>query len=159
MFEKFRKWWLFRVENPVVRKGESVDGAFKWVFRRYWLEISTLSGNFKCRFTADEHPYGALLSSDESNDTIHGFCQIVYQIGKLLTTEQKFADDIQKAIVNYNNRLNKKAAGEIVEDELEEKVALEEVKQIYEKVRDPKTGRFVKRATDVDIREEKGSSD
>lgn len=132
MFEKFRKWWLFRVENPVVRKGES--GGFRWVFRRYWLEISTLSGNFKCRFTADEHPYGALLSSDESNDTIHGFCQIVYQIGKLLTTEQKFADDIQKAIVNYNNRLNKKAANEIVEDELEEKVAIEEVKQIQEYV-------------------------
>lgn len=132
IWTSIQRWWLFNLANPVVRKGEA--GGFKWVFRRFWLEISTLSGNFKCRFTADEHPYGALLSSDESNDTIHGFCQIVYQIGKLLTTEQKFADDIQKAIVNYNNRLNKKAAGEIVEDELEENIAIEEVKQIQEYV-------------------------
>lgn len=132
LFDKIQKWYYFHIANPVIRRGES--GGFRWEFRRFWLEISTLSGNFNCRFTADEHPYGALLLSDESNDTIHGFCQIVYQIGKLLTTEQKFADDIQKAIVNYNNRLNKKAAGEIVEDELEEKIAIEEVKQIQEHI-------------------------
>ena len=132
MFNKIRKWWLFNVANPKVRQGET--GGFKFVFRRYTLDITTLSGNFKCRFTADEHPYGALLLSDESNDTIHGFCQIIYQVGKLLTTEQKFADGIQKAIVNYNNRLNKKAASEIVENELEEKVAIEEVKAVQEYV-------------------------
>ena len=143
--KKFRKWWLFHIQNPVVRKGES--GGFKWVFRRYTLDISTLSENFSCRFTADEHPYGYLLAS-EGDDNIHGFAQTLYIIGKMVTTDQDFVNDISKAFKKYNAKLQKQAAGEVVEDEFEEKVAVEEVKQIYEKVeqlRDPKTGRFVKR--------------
>lgn len=145
LINSFRRWWLFTFENPVVRKGESPDGAFKWCFRRYWLEITTLSGNFTCRFTADEAPYGYLLASDEESGNIHGFCQILYTIGKTLTTEKEFVDDIVEAIKSYNARLNKVAAKEVVEDEFEERIAVEEVKQIYQAVRDPKTGRFVKR--------------
>lgn len=152
MFEKFRKWWLFRVENPVVRKGES--GGFRWVFRRYWLDIETLSGNFKARFTASENPYGYLLAGQD-DENILGFAQTLYYLGSSLTTDQKLCNDIGKAYKSFVDRLEKKAAAEVKEDEFEEKVALEEVKQIYEKVRDPKTGRFVKRATDVDIKEEK----
>ena len=147
LINSFRKWWLFHLKNPVVRKGETVDGAFKWVFRRYWLEITTLSENFTCRFTADEHPFGYLLAGADDQNII-GFAQTLYVLGKTMTTDQKLADDIGKAYKRYNDRLQKQAVGEVVEDEFEEKVAVEEVKQIYEKVeqlRDPKTGRFVKR--------------
>lgn len=144
------------MQNPSVRKGEV--GAFKFNFRRYDLIISTLSENFKVRFTADNAPYGYLLAGKDDTN-IHGFSQILYEVGKLLTTEQKFADDIQKAIVNYNSRLNKKAASEVKEDELEEKVAIEEVKQVQEYVEaSPKerkarerdaNGRFKKVARDL----------
>lgn len=147
LINSFRKWWLFTFENPVVRKGESSDGAFKWVFRRYWLEITTLSENFTCRFTADEHPYGYLLSG-KGDENIIGFAQTLYTIGKVVTTDQTFVGDISKAFKKYNDRIQKAAAQKVVEDAFEEKVAVEEVKQIYEKVeqvRDPKTGRFVKR--------------
>lgn len=137
-FDKIRKFWFFRLANPVVRKGESKDGAFKWRFRRFWLEIETLSGNFKARFTAGEHPYGALIS-DKTDSNIHGFCKILYEVGMLLTSEQKFADDIQSALKRYSDRVE--GSIEIKEDETEEKIALEEVKQVQEHVELPKKER------------------
>lgn len=133
-FNKIRAWWYFHVQNPVVRKGESKDGAFKWEFRRFWLEISTLSGNFKARFTAGEHPFAALLS-DESDKNTPGFAEILYTVGMLLTTEQKFANDIQNAIKRYQDRVTKSA--KVDEDEIEEKIALETEKQIQEHIELP----------------------
>lgn len=154
--EKVIKWWYFHVANPVVRKGEA--GGFRWTFRRFWLDITTVSGNFKVRFIADEHPYG-YLAAGKDDTNIHGFARIMYEVGKLLTTDQEFVDDVTNAIVNYNSRLEKQAAGEVVEDETQEKIALEEVKQVQEFVELPKkeqrrvardiNGRFVKRVKDA----------
>lgn len=136
--DKFRKFWYFRLANPVVRKGESKDGAFKWCFRRFWLDIETLSGNFKVRFTAGEHPYAFLLAG-KSDDNIEGFCEFIYMVSSLLTTEQAFANDVKKAITKCVERKEKKA--EVVEDETEEKIALEEVKQVQEHIELPKKER------------------
>jgi hypothetical protein len=136
--EKIMQWWYFHVQNPVVRKGESKDGAFRWTFRRFTMDISTLSGNFKARFTAGEHPFAALLS-DESDKNTPGFAEILYTVGMLLTTEQKFANDIQNAIKRYQDRATKSA--KVEEDEIEEKIALETEKQIQELVDMPKKER------------------
>ena len=136
--KKILKWWWFTFKNPVVRKGET--GGFKWVFRRFWLEIETVSGNFKAKFMADEHPYAYLLAG-KTDDKIYGFCLVVYMVGKALTTDQGFADDVSKAIAKYNKRLEKKAASEVKEDETEEKIALETEKQIQEIVEMPKKER------------------
>lgn len=136
--EKFLKWWWFTVKNPVVRKGE--HGGFKWCFRRFWLDISTLSGNFQCRFMADEHPYGYLIAGKD-DENIKGFVNTIYEIGKLLTTDQGFVNDIQKAMSKYDKRLQKQAASEVVDDETEEKIAMEEVKAIQEVVDMPKKER------------------
>lgn len=146
--EKFLKWWWFTVKNPVVRKGE--HGGFKWCFRRFWLDISTLSGNFQCRFMADEHPYGYLLAGKD-DENIKGFVNTLYEIGKLLTTDQGFVNDIQKAIKKYSQRLDKQAAKAVVEDETEEKIALEGEKEVQEYISLPK--RYRKRADrDIDNR-------
>ena len=118
------------MRNPVVRKGEK--GGFKWVFRRFWLEISTLSGNFKARFTAAEHPYGYLIAGKE-DDNIEGFCQMVYTVGMLLTTDQGFVNDVKRSIDKYAKRLVKD--NPVVEDEVEETMALEFEKQVDEKVK------------------------
>ena len=124
------------MRNPIIRKGEK--GGFKWVFRRFWLEITTLSGNFKARFTAAEHPYGYLLAGkDDAN--IEGFCQTMYEIGMLLTTDQGFVNDIQKAIRKYSTRLEKQS--KVEEDEIEEKIALETERQVQEKVEEGRKGR------------------
>lgn len=121
MMKKFTEWWYFHVVNRKVRKGEK--GGFKWLFRRFWLEISTLSGNFKARFTAAEHPYGYLIAG-EKDDNIEGYCQMLYMVAMLLTTDQGFVDDVRKAINKYDKRLQKE--NPVVEDETEEKMALEE---------------------------------
>ena len=134
LLKKFQKWWIFTIANPVVRKGESADGAFKWVFRRYTLEISTFSGNWKARWTAAEHPFGYLLCSNDKSKNIEGFCQVMYMLGSLLTSDQGLCDDVAKALAKYQKRLEKAAAGEVKEDEIEEKVALEETKGIQEYV-------------------------
>lgn len=136
--EKILKFWWFRFRNPVIRRGEA--GGFKWKFRRFWLEIETLSGNFKAKFMADAHPYAVLMGC-EREETIHGYCSILYQIGKLLTTDAGFVNDVQKAISKYDKRLQKKAASGVVEDETEEKIALDTEKQIQEIVEMPKKER------------------
>ena len=132
MWKKIQKFLWFTFRNPVVRQGES--GGFKWTFRRLDMTIETLSGNFKARFTAGEHPFAALLS-DESDKNTPGFAEILYTVGMLLTTEQKFANDIQNAIKRYQDRVTKSA--KVDEDEIEEKIALETEKQIQEHIELP----------------------
>lgn len=147
---KIRRWWLFTFRNKVVRSVES--GGFRWKFRRFWLEIETLSGNFKARFTAAEHPYGYLLSGDD--DQTRGFAERVYMVGYLLTTDQKFVDDIDRALKDYNARMEG-----TVEDEVSEEASVAEVKKIQEymdanqkrrrKMERDANGRFKKVVKDV----------
>lgn len=157
IISKIQKWWLFNMANPVIRKGE--HGGFKWKFRRFWLEVETLSGNWKARFMADAHPYAYLLAS-QGDENIHGFCQTVYFLGKILTTDQGFVDDVSKAFAKYDKRIQKKAASEVKEDEdeTEEKMALEEVKQVQELVEKPKKERR-KAEKDIDKRFKKAVKD
>ena len=151
---------MFNFRNPVVRKGER--RGFKWVFRRFWFEFRTLSGNFKARFTAAEHPYAYLLSGKE-DDNIEGFAQTLYTVGMLLTTDQIFVDDIRKALLRYEKRLIR----EVKEDEGEELAAVKEVQAIQNLVELPKkerkarerdiNGRFKKTAAKIiedDLRKE-----
>lgn len=132
--DRLRAFWLFNFRNPVARRGES--GGFRWVFRRYWLDLRTLSGNFRARFTAAEHPYGYLLAGkDDSN--IRGFAQTLYTVGMLLTTDQAFVDDISGALRRYEERL----AGVVKEDEGEEIAAVKEVQAVQEHIELPKKAR------------------
>lgn len=128
MGKKFEKFWWFHFRNPVVRQGES--GGFKWTFRRLTLDIETLSGNFKCRFTADEYPYGYLAAGEDVQT--RGFAERLYMVAKLICTDQKLVNDLDRALVNYDKRLQKEHP--VAENETEEKIALEEVKQVQEVV-------------------------
>ena len=142
--DKARRFWLFNFRNPVVRKGE--QGAFKWVFKRFWLSIETVSGNFKARFTAAEHPYAYLLAGKDDRNIV-GFCQMLYQTGMLLTTDQKLVDDINKAFTRYEKRL----VSEVEEDEGEEIAAIKEVQAVQEHIELPKAERK-KRERDINGR-------
>lgn len=134
VIEKIVVWFLFTFLNPVVRRGG--DEAFKYVFRRFWLEIRTVSGNFKVRIMADEHPYSYLLAGlDQGHeDNVFGYARALYMVGSLLTTDQQFVDDIRDAIISHSERLSKKE----LEPEETEKEALEEVKKVQEYVDMPK---------------------
>ena len=68
----------------------------------------------------------------ENDKNIHGFCQMIYTVGMLLTTDQGFVNDVVRAVDKYDKRLQKAAVVE--ENETEEKIAMEEVKQVQEYV-------------------------
>lgn len=125
ILDKIRRFWLFRMANPVVRKGE--HGGFKWKFRRFWLEVSTLSGNWSARWMANEHPYGYLVQG-EDDENIEGFCQMVYMVSMLLTTDQKFVNDVSKALDRYEKRMEKAK----IDEEDDEEVILAAEKQVQE---------------------------
>lgn len=135
-FEKVLMWWYFHMENPVIRKGE--HGGFKWEFRGFWLDISTVSGNFKARYMADDHPYAYLLAGD-TDDNIIGFCQLIYTLGRTLTTDQGLVNDVEKAINKYGRRIE--SGIKIKDDETEEKIALETEKKIQEHIELPEKKR------------------
>lgn len=149
-FEKVSKWFqrqwyklmaffVFKLRNPVRWKGEK--GAFKVVIREYDMEIRSLSGNFRLYRTADEHPYGYLAASavQGKEENIFGYAKCVYEVSCLLTTDQKFVDDITKAVISYESRLLKTKATK--DDAEEEKIALEEVRQVQEVIDMPKKQR------------------
>ena len=78
-----------------------------------------------------KNPFGYLVSGKDDANII-GFCQTMYEVGMLLTTDQKFVNDIQKALQKYSARMDKQA--KVVEDETEEKIALEFEKQVQEHI-------------------------
>lgn len=136
MLEKIKKFWYFNMNNPIIRRGEA--GAFKYIFRRFTLDLETLSGNFRAHFTAAQNPYGYLLS-DKGESNIHGYAETLYEVAMLLTTDQGFVNDVQKALKKYSTRLEKQA--KVEEDETEEKIALETERQVQEKVEEGRKGR------------------
>jgi hypothetical protein len=87
---------------------------------------------------ADEHPYAYLLAG-ETDDNIIGFCEFVYMLSKTLTTDKGLVKDVQKALLKYEDRIEKSA--EVVEDKTEEQIAIEEVKQVQNLVEMPKKER------------------
>ena len=157
-WQKIQRWWYFYLANPVVAKGER--GGFKYKFKRFWMEIETVSGNWKMRSTASENPYGYLLASvnAKNEDNVYGLAEIMYMLQALLTVDQKLVDDVKKALENYEKRMEGVVPNN--EDETEEKIALEEVKAVQEVVEMPKKerrkyergvdGRFKKAVKDLE---------
>ena len=100
-------WFLFTFRNPVLSKSE--NGSFKVVFRRYWMEIRSLSDNFRMRVMICEHPYGYLLfgARNGNEKNVHAFCEYVYAVVMTLTTDQKFANEVQRSLGRcYERRAN-----------------------------------------------------
>lgn len=100
-------WFLFTFRNPVLLKSE--NGAFKVVFRRYWMEIRSLSDNFRLRVMICEHPYGYLFygAKHGNEKNLHAYCEYVYAVVMTLTTDQKFANEVQRSLNRcYERRAN-----------------------------------------------------
>ena len=124
------RFWCLNVTNPVELSGEK--GGFRYVFRRYTLELRTVSGNWRMRVTACEHPWAYLRASVEQGreDNVFGFAHVLYYLTMTMTTDQRLVDEVQKALVDYETRLTEKE--KVEEDPEEEKAAMEEVRGVQE---------------------------
>lgn len=125
---KLRKFFYLHFANQVVMKGEL--GAFKFVFRRFWLEVSTASGNFKARWTAAEYPYAYLLYAMKqgNEETVHGYFERVYYWSAIILHDKGLADDMDKAFAKYEKRVAKEINTE------DEELALREVESVQKYV-------------------------
>lgn len=126
----FLKWWYFKVRNTIEWKGEK--GGFKVIFRRFSLEISSLSGNFKAVWAADEYPYGYLLTAVNGGnaETLWGFCERIYAWSKCLLREQQLVSDFDGAFERYVKRVESEPQEPFVLDtETEERIILEGEKE------------------------------
>lgn len=131
--------------NPVIAKGEK--GGFKYVFRRYWLDIESVSGNFKFRSTAAEHPYLYLLKSIEqgNEDNVFGFAERVYLLQSTLTRDAAFVKDIDKAF----KKLDKRFSEVELESDDAESASISEAKKVQEYVdATPKERKKMEKDTD-----------
>lgn len=142
--EKLKKFWYFNLSNPVIRKGER--GGFKWTFKRFWLDVETVSGNWKMRFIANEHPYGYLVSGKDDNNIV-GYCATMYYLSQTLTTDQGLVSDVEKALKKFEKRVGMAE----MEPEEEEAAAMEEVKSVQDLVEMPQKARR-KAEKDIDRR-------
>lgn len=124
--------WCLNVANPVETSGEK--GGFRYVFRRYTLELRTVSGNWRMRVTACEHPWAYLRASVEQGreDNVFGFANVLYYLTMTMTTDQRLVDEVQKALVDYEKRLEEKEKSE--DDPEDEQAALDEVKGVQDYV-------------------------
>ena len=86
------------------------------------------------RVTACEHPWAYLRASVEQGreDNVFGFANVLYYLTMTMTTDQRLVDEVQKALVDYETRLEEKA--KVEEDPEEEKAAMEEVRGVQDYV-------------------------
>ena len=155
LWARIVKVWYFVFANPVIAKGGA--GGFKWVFRRYYVTLSTVSGNWTMRITAGEHPYGYLLSGAQNGDenNVHGYAATLYSQAMMLTRDQKLVNDVQSAIRRYDKRVE--AEGK--KQERYDEASLEATRQEQEFIELPRkerrkvereiNGRFKKVVKDV----------
>lgn len=125
------KWWLFSFRNPKLYRFEL--GGFIVTFRRFWMEVETISDNFRLRVLADQHPYGYLLAAarQDRKDNIHGFCAFMYKISMTITTDQGLVDDLNRVLTKYDKRTMTKAAANVKKEKMDDQ-NLEYVRKIYE---------------------------
>lgn len=79
-----------------------------------YMEIRTVSDNWRMRIDARHEIYGYLMTSMEQGkeEQVHGYCATLYIIATSLTKDQGFVNDIQKAITKYMKRMEKQAESE-----------------------------------------------
>ena len=128
--------WRLLGGNKVLFRFEGKDmGGFRATFRRYWLDIDSISNNFHLRLMVGTHPFGYLMESARQGivDNIHGYCVYMYKIAMCLTTEKGFVDEITKAMYKYDKRMEKRAESAPKASEFDDELALREVKANVER--------------------------
>lgn len=77
-----------------------------------YMEIRTVSDNWRMRLDARHEMYGYLLAAlkQGKKEQVHGYCVQLYILATAL--DQGLINDVQKAIAKYMKRMDKKAESE-----------------------------------------------
>lgn len=127
--DKMQRWFLLTFCNVKIKTVQFP--AFKVTFRKFTMEIKSLSGNFTLKTKGMIYPnaflYDALTKGDEN--LVQWYCNRMYELTTFLLTDQGLFDDVQKALTKYCKRLQvvaEQKAKEITEEE--DAIAAEQVK-------------------------------
>lgn len=77
-----------------------------------YMEIRTISDNWRMRLDARHPMYGYLFSAMEQgkSEQVHGYCVTLYMLAT--TLDQGLINDVQKSITKYMKRMDKQAESE-----------------------------------------------
>lgn len=130
VMNKLQEFWYFTVKNRVQRK--EVMGGFEIEFRQYDMRIRSLSSNFRMQIRAGEYAFGYLVSSLAQGcpKNVEGYATYMYMIATELCKDDGLRNDIHKALLKYNARLEKKARESVVEDKTAEDIAIDVEKSV-----------------------------
>lgn len=104
-FDKLQRWFLLTFCDTKIKTVQFP--AFKVTFRKFTMEIKSVSGNFTLKTTGMVYPnaflYDALTKGDEN--LVRWYCNRMYELTTSLLTDQGLFDDVQKALTKYGKRL------------------------------------------------------
>lgn len=128
-FRNVQRWFLLTFCDTKIKAVQC--SAFKVTFRKFTMEIKSVSGNFTLKTMGMVYPnaflYDALTKGDA--DLVQWYCNRMYELTTLLLTDQGLFNDVQKALNEYDKRLQviaEQKAKEVTEEE--ERMAAEQVK-------------------------------
>ena len=128
-FDKLQRWFLLTFCDTKIKTVQC--SAFKVTFRKFTMEIKSVSGNFTLKTMGMVYPnaflYDALTKGDA--DLVQWYCNRMYELTTLLLTDQGLFDDVQKALNKYDKRLQviaEQKAKQVTEEE--ERIVAEQVK-------------------------------
>ena len=128
-FQNVQRWFLLTFCDTKIKTVQFP--AFKVTFRKFTMEIKSMSGNFTLKTMGMVYPnaflYDALTNGDEK--LVQWYCNRMYELTTCLLTDQGLFDDVQKALTKYGKRLQvvaEQKAKEVTEED--ERIASEQVK-------------------------------
>ena len=105
-------WANFNIALRNRKESEEVINGFRFTFRRFSMEIRSLSDNFRLRVLCTEHSWGYLRESMKQGrkDNLEGYAVIMYSLAVNLTKDQKLVADVTRDIKGFAARLERQAA-------------------------------------------------
>lgn len=115
-------WANFNIALRNRKESEEVINGFRFTFRRFSMEIRSLSDNFRLRVLCTEHSWGYLRESMKQGrkDNLEGYAIIMYSMAVNLTKDQKLVADVTRDIKGFAARLERQAQKAAKEEKMSE---------------------------------------
>lgn len=93
------------------RLGGCEVGGFLVVFRRFCMDIKSVSGNFRMRVMGSKYPVLYLYNCfcKGRTEDIHAYCSMVYALQALVLSDSVLFGDVTEALAGYYKRVEEGA--------------------------------------------------